>query len=322
MTIRAKNTNPSFIPFDQREGWIWLDGDIVPWKEARTHVLNHGLHYASCVFEGERVYQSVVFELERHSQRLSDSAKALGFSLPFTVDHINQATRSIIARQNISEGYVRPFAWRGSEMMAISAQDSTIHLAIATWPWPTYFDPQARRRGIRLATSSWRRPAPDTAPTGSKSAGLYMICTLSKHQAEAQGYDDALMLDYRGQVAEATGANIFFVIRGQLHTPQADCFLDGITRQTIIHLARKEGIEVYERAIMPDEIEQADEAFLTGTAVEITPIGVIDDHHFRVGEITKKLSAAYLHHVDAYCRRIKKESPTPHSANLGVSKGL
>ncbi len=302
MTTRNKETPPALVPFDQRQGWIWQNGKTVKWNDARVHVLNHGLHYASCVFEGERVYDGNVFELNRHSQRLLDSANALGFTIPWTCEQINAATRSIVKKQNISNGYVRPVAWRGSEMMAVSSQHAGIHLAIATWPWPAYFDPRAQTDGIRLSIASWRRPAPDTAPVTSKAAGLYMICTLSKHQAEAKGYDDALMLDYRGRIAEATGANIFFVMNGQLHTPQADCFLNGITRQTIIDLAAKNNIATYERAMMPDEMEHAQEAFLTGTAVEITPICAIGRYRFDVGNVTKKLSAAFRRHIREHCR--------------------
>ncbi len=283
----------ALIPFDDRDGVIWYDGELVPWREAKLHVLSHGLHYASGVFEGERVYAGQVFKLTEHTRRLFHSAEALGFEIPSTVAELDQATRDVVAAQNIVNGYVRPVAWRGSEMMAVSAQQTKIHLAIATWEWPPYFGDEARLRGIRLKTAKWRRPAPDTAPTDCKAAGLYMICTLSKHAAETEGYDDALMLDWRGRVAEATGANIFLVQDGALHTPTPDCFLDGITRRTVIELAKKRGITVVERAIMPEDLAEAEEVFLTGTAAEVTPVGEIDAHHFQVGPITRFMIEDY-----------------------------
>ncbi|MEE8280527.1 MAG: branched-chain amino acid aminotransferase [Alphaproteobacteria bacterium] len=283
----------ALIPFDDRDGVIWYDGALVPWREAKLHVLSHGLHYASGVFEGERVYGGRIFKLTEHTRRLFHSAEALGCEIPSTVAELDQATREVVAAQNIVNGYVRPVAWRGSEMMAVSAQQTKIHLAIAAWEWPPYFGDEARLRGIRLKTAKWRRPAPDTAPTDCKAAGLYMICTLSKHAAEAEGYDDALMLDWRGRVAEATGANIFLVQDGALHTPTPDCFLDGITRRTVIELAKKRGIEVVERAIMPEDLAEADEVFLTGTAAEVTPVGEIDAHHFQVGPITRFMIEDY-----------------------------
>ncbi len=283
----------ALIHFDDRDCVIWYDGALVPWREAKLHVLSHGLHYASGVFEGERVYGGRIFKLTEHTRRLFHSAEALGFEIPSTIAELDQATREVVAAQNIVNGYVRPVAWRGSEMMAVSAQQTKIHLAIAAWEWPPYFGDEARLRGIRLKTAKWRRPAPDTAPTDCKAAGLYMICTLSKHAAEAEGYDDALMLDWRGRVAEATGANIFLVQDGALHTPTPDCFLDGITRRTVIALAKKRGIEVVERAIMPEDLTQADEVFLTGTAAEVTPVGEIDAHHFQVGPITRFMIEDY-----------------------------
>ncbi len=283
----------AILPFDDRDGTIWYDGALVPWRDARLHVLSHGLHYASCVFEGERVYNGAIFKLTEHSERLAKSAEVLGFDLPYTVAEIDAACNAVVAAQGIVDGYVRPVAWRGSEMMAVSAQQTTIHVAIAAWQWPSYFDPAARLKGIRLTLSKWRRPAPDTAPTAAKAAGLYMICTLSKHAAEAAGYHDALMLDYRGLIAEATGANIFLVQDGRLHTPAPDCFLDGITRRTVIALARARGIEVVERQIALDELARTQEVFLTGTAAEITPVGEIDRHRFTVGEITRTLIEAY-----------------------------
>lgn len=283
----------SVLPFDDRDGVIWSDGKLIPWRDAKVHVLTHGLHYASCVFEGERVYGGEVFKLTAHSERLAKSAELLGYKLPWSVAEIDEATRQTIKANNIVDGYVRPVAWRGSEMMGVSAQQNKIHLAIATWVWPSYYTMEARMKGIRLAMADWRRPAPDTAPTASKAAGLYMICTLSKHKAEQNGYDDALMLDYRGQVAEATGANVFFVINGELHTPKPDCFLDGITRQFVIGLAKARQMKVVERAIFPEEMATATEAFLTGTAAEVTPIGEIGPYKFTPGEVCRTLIADF-----------------------------
>ncbi|MCB9946599.1 MAG: branched-chain amino acid aminotransferase [Rhodospirillaceae bacterium] len=283
----------SVIPFDDRDGVIWHNGTMVPWRQANIHVLSHGLHYASCVFEGERVYNGTIFKLTEHSERLQASARILGFDLPYTVAEIDEASRAVVAANGIGDGYVRPVAWRGSEMMGVSAQATRINVAIATWPWPSYFDPEARKKGIALKTSPWRRPAPDTAPVHSKAAGLYMICTMSKHAAENEGFHDALMLDYRGQVAEATGANIFLAIEGRLHTPVPDCFLDGITRRTVIELAKARGLEVVERVIRPEEFAQAAEVFLTGTAAEVTPVGRIDDYRFTPGRVTEMLSEDY-----------------------------
>ena len=283
----------SLIPFDDRDGLIWYNGDLVPWRDCTLHVLSHGLHYASCVFEGERIYGGEVFKLRAHSERLLNSARILDFEIPYGLDEIEAANRAVVEAMGIADGYVRPVAWRGSDMMGVSGQANRIHVAVAAWEWPAYFTPEARLRGIRMAISKWRRPAPDTAPTQSKAAGLYMICTLSKHAVEAEGYNDALMLDYRGRVAEATGANFFMVCDGALHTPTPDCFLDGITRRTVIDLARQRGIEVIERAIMPEELADAEEAFLTGTAVEVTPIREIGDYRFEVGEITRQLVADF-----------------------------
>ena len=283
----------SVLPFDDRDGFIWYNGKLVPWRDAKVHVLTHGLHYASCVFEGERVYGGNIFKLTEHSTRLDRSAKLLGYELPYSVAEIDRACQETIAANKIVDGYIRPVAWRGSEMMGVSAQSSRINVAVATWEWPSYFSPEAKLKGLRLTISDWKRPSPDTAPTASKAAGLYMICTLSKHAAENAGFDDALMLDYRGQVAEATGANIFFVQDGKLHTPKPDCFLDGITRRTVIDLARSQQIEVVERAIMPNELEGFEQAFLTGTAAEVTPLGLIGPYNFVVGDITKSLAAAY-----------------------------
>ena len=290
--------------FDNQDGNIWYNGALVPWRDTKLHVLTHGLHYASCVFEGERVYNGEVFKLREHTQRLIDSGKELGFTIPYSLEELEQATRDTVASQGYADAYVRPVAWRGSEMMGVSAQQTKINVAIAVWEWPSYFSPEARMRGIRLTTSKWRRPAPDTAPVHAKAAGLYMICTLSKHAAEAEGYDDALMLDYRGRIAESTGANIFLIQDGKIHTPTPDCFLNGITRQTVIGLAKKHGYEVIERAIMPEELADTSEIFVTGTAAEVTPVGEIDDYKFEVGKITRTLLEDY----DALVRGAKAEA--------------
>jgi branched-chain amino acid aminotransferase len=279
----------TLVPFDDRDGKIWFDGQLVDWRAAKVHVLTHALHYASCVFEGERVYGGRIFKLVEHSGRLLRSARLLGFEIPWTREEIDAACNSVVAAQGIADGYVRPVAWRGAEQMGVSAPLTKIHLAIAAWVWPAYFSAEAKMRGIRLKWAKWSRPAPNTAPTESKAAGLYMICTLSKHDAESEGYDDALMLDWRGQVAEATGANVFFVIDGELHTPAPDCFLDGITRRTVIGLARDRQMKVVERAIFPGELARASEAFLTGTAAEITPVREIAEHRFTPGRITRAL---------------------------------
>ncbi len=283
----------AMIPFDDRDGLIWFNGEFVDWRDARLHVLTHGLHYASCVFEGERMYAGKIFKLTEHTERLARSAEILGFKLPYSVAEIDAASHETCVRNGIVDGYVRPVAWRGSEMMGVSAQHNRINVAIAAWDWPSYFSPEARMQGIRLQISKWRRPAPDTAPTNSKAAGLYMICTMSKHDAERDGYHDALMLDYRGQVAEATGANIFLVIDGKIHTPIPDCFLDGITRRTVIALAKARGYEVIERVIQLEDFEKATEVFLTGTAAEVTPVGEIGPYKFTPAEVCKNLMADY-----------------------------
>ena len=279
--------------FDDRDGVIWLNGRFVAWRDARVHVLSHALHYASSVFEGERAYGGEIFQLTAHTERLHSSAKALGFELPDTVAEIDAACREALAVASLKDAYVRPIAWRGSEMMGVSAQTTRINLAIAVWEWPAYFTPEARLEGIRLDWAVYRRPDPKTAPVHAKAAGLYMICTLSKHAAEAKGYDDALMLDWRGQLAETTGANIFLVRGGELHTPTPDCFLDGITRRSVIGLARQRGLKVVERVIMPQELADFGEMFITGTAAEVTPIAEISGQQFRVGEVTQTLMADY-----------------------------
>ena len=286
------------IPFDDRDGSIWFDGKLVPWREAKIHVLTHGLHYASCVFEGERVYSGRIYRLKEHTARLFESARILGMKIPFAEDEISAACVQAAQVQGIDEGYVRPVVFRGSEVMAVAAQGAKIHVAVASWQWPSYFDPELKKKGIRMTVAEWRRPAPDTAPTKAKAAGLYMIATLSKHAAEEQGYADALMYDYRGYIAEATGANIFFVKDGQLHTPIADCFLDGITRKSVIALARARQIPVIERHIDPKELNSFSECFLTGSAAELTPVGEIDAHRFVPGQITETLTRDYSDDVN------------------------
>ena len=286
------------IPFDKRIGFIWYNGGFVEWQNATTHVLNHGLHYGSCVFEGLRVYGEKIYKLEKHTDRLFFSAQRMGIDVPYSKDEINRAHEETIRKMNIKYGYVRPVIWRGSEMMAISAQKNKINVAVATWEWPSYFTKEDRLKGISLQTAVWKRPPPDCIPTDTKAAGLYMICTLSKHEAEKNGYTDALMLDYKGRVSESTGSNIFLVINGEIHTPVPDCFLNGITRQAVIEIAKNEGINVIERDIYPDEISKAEEIFLTGSAVEVTPVGKIDNQNFKVGNITTKISSLYMKEVD------------------------
>ena len=282
------------IPYDKREGKIWYNNDLVDWQDVKIHILSHGLHYASCVFEGLRVYDGEIFKLEEHTDRLYYSAKKMDIKIPYSKDEINNATKKIVSVQNVQNGYVRPVAWRGSEMMAVAAQQAKIHMAIATWEWGTYFDSKLKTEGIKLNISNWRRPAPNTIPWDTKASGLYMICTLSKHEAEKQGYSDSLMLDHEGNVSEATGANIFFKDNnGELHTPTPDCFLDGITRRTVIEIAKSKNIKVNERKISPDELSSFVGSFLTGTAAEVTPISKIAEHTYKVCNLILDLSASY-----------------------------
>jgi branched-chain amino acid aminotransferase len=282
----------ALVPFDDRDGWIWWDGALVPWRDAKLHVLTHGLHYASAVFEGERAYAGNIFRLRDHTDRLINSARILGFEIPYTADQIDAACKETLAANNLIDAYVRPIAWRGSEMLAVSAQQTKIHLAIAVWPWPSYFGDD-RMTGIRLGMAEWKRPSPDTAPTAAKATGLYMIGTLSKHKAEAEGFADALMLDWRGLVAEATGANIFFVMDGAIHTPTPDCFLDGITRRSVMSIAKRHQMTVVERPIDGSEIGRANEVFLAGTAAEVTPVREIAGHRFTPTRITETLLKDY-----------------------------
>ena len=285
------------IPFDQRDGSLWYDGKLVPWGSAQTHVLTHGLHYGSCVFEGQRIYNGRIYKLKEHTERLFKSAELLGMKIPFTPDEINQACVEAAAVQGIKDGYLRPVAFRGSEMMAISAQSTRIHLAIACWPWPSYFSPAEKLKGIRLDIARYKRPSPETEPVHAKAAGLYMICTVCKHEAEAKGYADAMFLDYRGYVAEATGANVFFVKDGAIHTPIADCFLNGLTRQSVIAIAKARGVAVIERHIKPEEMSDFTECFLTGSAAEVTPVSEIGPYRFTPGKLTETLMNAYADEV-------------------------
>ncbi|NIZ00090.1 branched-chain amino acid aminotransferase [Thalassospira lucentensis] len=280
--------------FDNRDGFIWYNGELKPWRESTLHVLSHAVHYGSAVFEGERSYNGKVFKLAEHGERLIKSGEILDMKIPYSSTELDDAVLETLSANNITEGYVRRIAWRGSEMMGVSAQTTRINVAIACWEWPSYFAPEERLKGIRLDMSKWARPAPNTAPTNAKAAGLYMICTLSKHEAERKGYADALMLDYRGQVAEATGANIFFIKDGQIHTPKPDCFLDGITRRTVIGLAKAKGYDVIERAIMPEEMADFEECFLTGTAAEVTPVAEIGPYSFTPGQVCKTMMEDYM----------------------------
>ncbi|MEW6437543.1 MAG: branched-chain amino acid aminotransferase [Pseudomonadota bacterium] len=283
----------SVLPFDQRDGFIWMNGNLVPWREAKLHVLSHGLHYASCVFEGERAYGGQIFKSAEHSERFKRSANVLDFEIPYSVAELNAAKQLVVDKNNLTDCYVRPVAWRGSEMMAVAAQNSTINTVIAVWPWPSMFNVAEKMKGIRLDIAEYRRPDPQTAPTAAKAAGLYMICTISKHRAERRGYADAMMLDWQGRVAECTGANIFFSVDGVLHTPTADCFLDGITRRTVIDLAKRRGVEVIERRIMPEELTQFEECFLTGTGAEVTPVSEIGPYKFTPGALSRAFVEDY-----------------------------
>ena len=281
------------VPMDQREGWIWFDGEFTPWKDAKIHVLTHGLHYASSVFEGERAYGGEIFKSREHTERLIRSGKTLDFTIPWSVEQIEEAKREVLARNGLVDAYVRPVAWRGSEELSVPARNNKVHLAIAAWVWPSYFSVEDKLRGIRLEWSKWKRPSPETIPSSAKAAGLYMICTLSKDAAMANGYADSMMLDYRGYVAEATGANVFFIKGKDIVTPKPDCFLNGITRQTLIELAKRNGYTVTERHMQPEELSQFDECFLTGTAAEVTPVSEIGDFRFKPGEGCRTLIDAY-----------------------------
>jgi branched-chain amino acid aminotransferase len=293
------------IPFDQREGLLWFDGRMMEWTDAKIHVLNHGLHYASCVFEGERMYSGRIYKLEEHTARLFKSAQIMGMTIPFTEAQISAASIEACEAHGFKDAYVRPVVWRGSEMMAVAAQQTKIHVAVAAWQWGSVFDPKEKMKGIRLDVSQWKRPAPDTAPTAAKASGLYMICTMSKHTAEAKGYADALMFDYRGYVAEATGANIFFVADGKLITPIADCFLDGITRKSIIELAKARQISVIEKHIGPSELDGFTECFLVGSAAEVTPVSEIGPWTFKPGKITETLMTDYHEDVNRPVSQVK-----------------
>jgi branched-chain amino acid aminotransferase len=279
--------------FDDRDGWIWFDGKLVPWREANVHVLTHAMHYASSVFEGQRAYGGVIFRLSDHSARLRKSAELLGFEIPWTVEEIDAACNEVVKANGFTDAYVRPVAWRGSEKMGVSPKGTKPHLAIAAWEWGKYFAPEIAAKGLRLDIAPWRRPAPYTAPVHSKAAGLYMIATLSKKHADERGYDDALMFDWRGQVAEATGANAFFIRNGSLYTPTPDCFLNGITRQTVMDLARRRGVEVIEKAIWPEELESFEQMFITGSAAEVTFIQSAGPWNFEIGDLSRQLAQDY-----------------------------
>lgn len=287
----------SVLPFDQRDGFIWMNGNLVPWRDAKLHVLSHGLHYASCVFEGERAYGGRIFKSTEHSERFRTSAELLDFEIPYSVADLDRAKQLVVDKNNLQNCYVRPVAWRGSEMMAVAAQNSTINVAIAVWDWPSMFDVEQKMKGIRLDIADYRRPDPLTAPCRAKAAGLYMICTISKHRAERRGYADAMMLDWQGRVAECTGANIFFTAKGVIHTPIADCFLDGITRRTVIELAKRRGVEVIERRIMPEELAGFEECFLCGTGAEVTPVSEAGPYKFTPGAISRALIDDYTAEV-------------------------
>ncbi len=291
----------SVLPFDQRDGFIWLNGRVLPWGDAKLHVLSHGLHYGSCVFEGERAYEGRIFKSREHSERFLQSGRILDFEIPYSVDELEAAKKVVLEKNGWSDCYVRPVAWRGSEMMAVAAQHSTIHVAIAMWDWPSMFDVNEKMRGIRLDIAEYRRPDPRCAPVAAKAAGLYMICTLSKHRAERKGYADAMMLDWEGRVAECTGANIFFAKDGAIHTPIADCFLDGITRKTVIALARRRGVAIHERRILPEELATFDECFICGTGAEVTPVSEVGPYTFTPGKLSRML-------IEDYSAEVRKPS--------------
>ena len=299
MVSNKKKYMTEIIPFDKRDGYIWYNGKLVEWQETKVHVLNHGLHYGNCVFEGTAVYNNNIFKLREHTERLINSAKLLDYTIPYSVEELEEATKLIVKTQKVSNGYIRPFAWRGSERMAISAKKNSVHVAIATWTWPPYFSVDAKMKGINMVFAEYKRPAPDTAPSASKAAGLYMICTISKHKAERDGYNEAIMLDFEGYIAEATCANMFFIINDELHTPKADRFLNGITRQTIINLAKERGYKVVERRIKPEELAETQDCFLTGTAAEITRVNSIETkdkkhkYQFTCHDITTNLMTDY-----------------------------
>jgi branched-chain amino acid aminotransferase len=294
------------VPYDDRDGWIWMDGQFVPWREAKVHVLTHGLHYASAVFEGERMYGGEIFKLSEHTARLIKSGQILDFEIPFTQEEIEAASTEVCRRNGHSDCYIRPIAWRGSETIGVAAHNTRIHLAIACWEWPSYYNPEQKAKGIAVCWAKYRRPSPETAPTASKAAGLYMICTLSKHAAEREGCADAMMLDWRGFVAEATGANVFFVKDGALHTPIPDCFLDGITRRSVMALATERGLEVTERHISPEDLAGFSECFIVGTAAEVTPVARVGEYTFRPGNISLSL-------MDDYARLVRRELQPVHA---------
>jgi len=294
----------ALVPFDDRDGWIWLDGEFIPWREAKLHVLTHAMHYGSAVFEGERMYDGRIFALDEHTRRLFRSAELLDFEIPYTVDQIARASAETCARNGLTDCYIRPIAWRGAEQLSVSALATKTHVAIAVWEWPKYFNAERFERGIRLCWARYRRPPAEAAPTEAKAAGLYMICTISKNAAERSGYDDALMLDCSGAIAETTGANIFFVRDGALYTPPPTCFLNGITRQTVIALAQERGIDVIETRLEPEALDTFSECFIVGTAAEVTPVGEIGDHRFRPGQLTFCL-------VDAYSQTVRAHTNAP-----------
>ena len=294
------------MSYDNRPGDIWMNGEMMPWKNAQVHVLSHAMHYASAVFEGIRAYDGRIFKLTEHNERLSAGAASMDMKMPYSVAEMDTACQQVLKSQGFSDAYLRPIIWRGSEMMGVSAQTTRINAAVAVWEWPAYF--ADRMSGIRMQWAKWRRPDPATIPCQTKAAGLYMICTLSKHNAEGEGYADALMLDYRGYIAEATGANIFMLLEdGKLHTPEPDCFLDGITKRTVMALARARGYEIVQRHIKPKELAGASEVFLTGTAVEVTPVREIGEYSFTPGDVTKTL-------MDDYDAEVRREVPATLNA--------